>query len=157
MRLKRHWHSRLRPTDSEVLEACELYRSGWTLKELGKKFNHSKSTMHRWINNYAIEAVNTDMKKNNGFKGTYEHPVAKKAKRVVGQHAPETIAVPINHQDGLTQSGTPNESETPEQKIARLERELRDAKLMRDFYNEMINVAEQQFNIPIRKKAGTRR
>lgn len=50
----------------------------------------------------------------------------------------------------------PGEVETPEQKVTRLERELRDARLMRDSYDEMISVAEKQFNISIRKKAGTR-
>lgn len=68
-----------------------------------------------------------------------------KPRRVIGVTAPETAA---NHE---------SEDESLEQKIKRLERELKDATLMRDFYNEMINVAEKQFNIPIRKKAGTRR
>lgn len=146
-----------RPKDSDVLKAYELYQSGWTLRELGRKYDRSPGSMHRWINKYAMEAVNTDMKKNNGSKGKYEHPAASKARRAVGQHAPETIAVPSKQPEAATLSGTQDDPETAEQKIARLERELRDAKLMRDFYNEMINVAEQQFNIPIRKKAGTRR
>lgn len=83
---------------------------------------------------------------NNGkdVKKTYAASSAP-ARRAAGVKAPETTPE--------TASGT----ETPEQKIARLERELRDARLMRDFYDEMINVAERQFNIQIRKKAGTGR
>ena len=38
----------------------------------------------------------------------------------------------------------------------RLKQELREASLRADLYNEIINVAEKQFNISIRKKAGTK-
>lgn len=42
-------------------------------------------------------------------------------------------------------------------RIAELEAKLRMAELARDAYDEMINVAEAKFNIPIRKKAGAKR
>jgi len=42
-------------------------------------------------------------------------------------------------------------------RIAELEAKLQKAELARDAYNEMINVAEAKFNIPIRKKAGAKR
>ena len=44
-----------------------------------------------------------------------------------------------------------------QKKIKELEDELQRAKLARDAYDEMINVAESKFNIPIRKKAGAKR
>ena len=44
-----------------------------------------------------------------------------------------------------------NSEEDPASKIARLERELGEAILRRDFYDEMINVAESCFKISIRK------
>ena len=47
--------------------------------------------------------------------------------------------------------------EEPAPKIARLERELHDARLRLDFYDEMINVAESRFKISIRKKPGAKR
>ena len=47
-------------------------------------------------------------------------------------------------------------SETLEQKVRRLERELSEARMERDLYNEIINVAEKRFDIQIRKKAGTK-
>lgn len=46
--------------------------------------------------------------------------------------------------------------ESPLEKIARLEKELQDARLLADLYNEIINVAEKKFDIQIRKKAGTK-
>lgn len=48
-------------------------------------------------------------------------------------------------------------SETLEQKVRRLEQELKQARLRADFYDEMINVAEKKFQIQIRKKAGAKR
>ena len=41
--------------------------------------------------------------------------------------------------------------------VARLQGQLRDAQLRADAYEEMINVAENKFNIAIRKKAGAKR
>jgi len=40
---------------------------------------------------------------------------------------------------------------------ARLESDLRRAEMKADLYNEMIDVAEKTFDIPIRKKAGAKR
>ena len=57
---------------------------------------------------------------------------------------------------------SPKEKETGsdrkalEQRIKELEAQLKDESIRADFYNEMINVAEAKFNIPIRKKAGTK-
>ena len=39
---------------------------------------------------------------------------------------------------------------------ARLESDLRMAEMKADLYNEMIDVAEKMYDIPIRKKAGTK-
>lgn len=41
--------------------------------------------------------------------------------------------------------------------IARLKESLRKEQLRADAYNEMITLAEERFNIPIRKKSGTKR
>lgn len=41
----------------------------------------------------------------------------------------------------------------PESETARLQAEVKHAQLRADAYNEMINVAEAKFNIPIRKKS----
>ena len=136
------WHHRgIRPSDNAIREAVQLFNEGWTYKELGKKFNRSSSNMWVWINKFAKDLNNPDMnKKIRKSKG------AERARRLVGFAAPETTA------SALTESRT----ESPEEKIRRLERELAEARMARDFYNEMINVAEKQFNINIRKKAGTR-
>ena len=43
------------------------------------------------------------------------------------------------------------------EELGRLRVELQKAELRADLYDEMINVAEKQFNIPIRKKVGVKR
>lgn len=48
-----------------------------------------------------------------------------------------------------------NDQEALQQKIAVLEKQLQWEKLRADALDTMINVAEQQLNIPIRKKPGT--
>ena len=58
-----------------------------------------------------------------------------------------------------TSSITPKEQQSCdnkalERKIKELEDKLAKESLRADFYEEMINVAESKFNIPIRKKAG---
>ncbi len=70
-------------------------------------------------------------------------------RRRTGIRVPETNCIDKAHP-------FPASKETAEEKIARLEKELEDACLRADLYNEIINVAEQRFGIQIRKKAGTK-
>lgn len=44
-----------------------------------------------------------------------------------------------------------------QERIKELEAQLKHESLRADFYDEMINVAEAKFNIPLRKKAGAKR
>ena len=59
-------------------------------------------------------------------------------------------------------SGTPiadaenTEIKDLQAEIARLKKELTHESLRADAFNELINVAEKQFNISIRKKAGAK-
>ena len=54
------------------------------------------------------------------------------------------------------QSPLPNDKQSLQSEVARLRKALREASMRVDLYDEMINVAEKQFNISIRKKAGTK-
>lgn len=71
-------------------------------------------------------------------------------KRVTGIQVPETNAK-------TSKKSASDVDETNEEKIARLERELEEARLRADLYDEIINVAEKKFDVQIRKKAGTKR
>lgn len=113
--------------------ALSLRHQGFSYREISKKTGVSKTQVHRWLYNFAISNTQGPMKHKNEARNC-------------AKTAP----------DCLTASASPV-SETPEEKIARLERELMHAQLRADFYNEMIDVAERKFNISIRKKAGAKR
>lgn len=149
----RHWG--IRPSDDKIREAVRLYEEGWTLNELSKKFDRSKSNIWVWINKFAKELDDPNMqekKKRNEVKRM-------RARRRFGIMAPENDSqesAAISESDVVPDAVSPGEAEL-KARIARLERELKDARLMRDFYNEMINIAERDFKIPIRKKGGAKR
>jgi transposase len=54
-------------------------------------------------------------------------------------------------------SSLPEDAKTLRSEISRLRLELKQEKLRADAYDEMINIAEAKFNVPIRKKAGAKR
>jgi hypothetical protein len=53
-------------------------------------------------------------------------------------------------------TGSSNETNSLASELARLKEELKYQRLRADAYDEMINVAEEQFNIKIRKKVGAK-
>ena len=54
------------------------------------------------------------------------------------------------------QSPLPQDMQSLQSEVVGLRKALREASMRADLYDEMINVAEKQFNISIRKKAGTK-
>ena len=129
-------------TKEDEAEILSLHMQGWSVREIARKLNRGKTPIHRRIVKFANHLDNPDMSKKKLKASTRRA----KARRLTGIKAPETTP-PV--------SSTHNQ-EALEDKVKRLEKELAEARLARDFYNEMINVAESQFNINIRKKAGTR-
>ena len=143
-----HWwyHAGQRPPQEIINEAVQLYNEGWTLEELGQKFHRTKPAIWRWINIFAKDLDNPDMKKKRIRTGERKAKVHRMTRVKAPETTPQTTPAHVS-------SGN---EESSEEKIKRLEKELSEARLARDFYNEMINVAERQFNIDIRKKAGAR-
>ena len=88
----------------------------------------SKATISNWIRNFA--------------SGSSE-PIVMKRKTSTD---PETTTAGVESTD----------IKTLQAEIARLKKELAYESLRADAYNELINVAEKQFNISIRKKAGAK-
>ena len=154
---KEWWYSaHVRPEDWQIREAVRLYEDeGWTMEEIGKKFNRAQSAIHRWITKFAKDLDNPKMSINR----KRDKKRRERARRKFGITAPETVPVVYSVASDRVSSSEANNSSEKELKarIARLERELEDARLMRDFYDEMINIAEKDFNIPIRKKGGAKR
>ena len=58
---------------------------------------------------------------------------------------------------GSTSGSEPVTQETPSEEIRRLRRELEEARLYGRLMEAMIEIAEEEFEIPIRKKSGAKR
>lgn len=108
-------------------EVLNLRKEGYSYDEISQKLGLGHTTVYRWIANFAEKSTPTAMASSQTDKPTPEKT------------------------DCQAPSG-----ETDEQKIARLESELRMANLKADLYKEIIDVAEKKFNIDIIKKAGTK-
>ena len=103
-------------------------QEGMGQKRISKIIPVSESTIKRWIRNFVRET---------------------KVKEVVMK---EQV------QDSVTLHGSQRDTDVKalQAEISRLEKELAHESLKSAAFNEMINVAEKQFNISIRKKAGTK-
>jgi hypothetical protein len=58
---------------------------------------------------------------------------------------------------GSGSGSQPQVQETPSEEIRRLRRELEEARLYGRLMEAMIEIAEEEFEIPIRKKSGAKR
>ncbi|MDR2409380.1 MAG: transposase [Bacteroidales bacterium] len=63
---------------------------------------------------------------------------------------------PSKKSNDKTNTGSSNETNSLESELASLKEELKYQRLRADAYDEMINVAEEQFNVKIRKKVGAK-
>ena len=95
----------------------------------------SRSTILRWIRNFVSE--------NPEYR--YQMQKASTPKLV------DSVA------DEQQKEASLEEIKALKEELGRLKVQLQKAELRADLYDEMINVAEKQFNIPIRKKAGVKR
>ncbi len=128
---------RLTVTRKHYEHVIHLRSQGMSIREIASKTGVSKSAVHRWLSIFAGENLSA-------MKTNHSTP-----RRRPGIRVPETDPISKDHHLVAI-------NETAEEKIARLEKELEDARLRADLYNEIINVAEQKFGIQIRKKAGTK-
>lgn len=94
----------------------------------------SRSTILRWIRTFVRDNPGYQMQKPTIPK--HEDPQAVEALRREKAEKAEIKAL--------------------KEEIGRLQTQLRRAEIRADLYDEMINVAERQFNIPIRKKPGAK-
>lgn len=104
-----------------------LHSQGMGSKKISNMIPVSRETIRHWIIKFAPETRNT--------------PVAMKTQKP--QSVPATQVV----------SG---DTKVLEERIKELEAKLLTAEIKAEAYDEMINVAEAKFNIPIRKKAGAK-
>ena len=115
-------------------EAVRLwYEEGLSEKKIAKIIPIGHTTISRWVAKFAVE---------NNISRSHDALMGK---------------VKTNTQQAIDRLSLEAEVKKLNAEKARLESDLKMAEMKADLYNEMINVAEKQFNIPIRKKAGAKR
>jgi hypothetical protein len=128
---------RLTPTREHYQAVVALRKQGASIREIAEKTGVAKSAVQRWLSIFAGENVPV-MKKSQ----------AKQKNRICGVRAPEHKVTSPEIVDGG--------NETLQERLQRLEKELKEARIRADLYEEIINVAEKKFDIQIIKKAGTK-
>jgi len=113
-------------------QVMDLYfNEGYGSQQIAKMLSIARHTVYNWITIFAEE--------NN---------ISKSARMNKKEQKKAVIAAP-------SASSTKDEGEL-QAEIERLEKELLRAQIKAEFLDEMINVAEAKFNVPIRKKAGAK-
>lgn len=108
------------------------FKEGVSITTISKKISTPRATIRRWLRNIADE--------------NHIEMASKK-------YCKKTDCKPVK---ASNEGGTGSDEKALLNEIKRLERELKRERLRADLNEEIINVAEQKFNIQIRKKAGTK-
>lgn len=129
--------NKLKKRDANIKESLRLYyEQNLSTCEISETLNVREETISFWISIFA-----------NGTRSLKEYfhmiPSRNSSKKEDSKKSARKVSC-TSEADSAS-------------KIARLERELHDARLRLDFYDEMINVAESRFKISIRKKPGAKR
>lgn len=138
-------------------KAKELYDQGFYAAEISRQIDVPKQTIVNWVRKFREGSDVNEMMRGNRY-GTKQT-----GKRIAGVKAPvsnpeevESTAPAADVSTGFSDESTGDMHETQEQRIARLERELRDSKMETALYKEIIKVAEENLGIRITKKAGAK-
>lgn len=107
----------------------EYLRGGMSYRELQAKYGCPLATLHRWVHEY--------------MQGK-EYKAAEK-EAIVFKQVREMLS---EEEIGMDES-MPSDMKT-------LQAELRKSRLHNELLNEMLNIAEEELKVPIRKKYGAR-
>ena len=120
--------------DNYYQKAVDMYyKKGLSYRHIAKIIPVSKTTVMRWIANFAE-------------KNPHKAPIMNKR---LPKSEPQVAQGP--------QKELPEDVKELQAEVARLKKELRHEKMRADAYDMMINLAEDAFKIPIRKKSGAER
>lgn len=111
------------------------FNKGVGATQIVRQIPISRSNLYRWIRKFAVE---------NGLK----EPTDMSKNTAKGQ--PEST-LPEGH------SGSTDDVQVLRARIDELEKQLRYEKMRAEAYNTMIDLAEDAFKVPIRKKSGAKR
>ena len=121
-------------------KAIDLYvREGLSYRQIAKILPVSKTTIMRWIAIFAEENPHAQRM----VKLTTNVKTVKTRKVESVQTEPSSATMPEDVQ-------------SLQEEVLRLRAQLEKAEIKAEAYEELINVAETKFRIPIRKKAGAK-
>lgn len=140
-----------------LIKAKELYDQGLYAAEIARLIDVPNQTIVNWVRKFREGSDVNEMMRGNKYS------TKPKGKRITGINAPASVpenlasGVPGTEvNQGVSEETIQDNGETREQKIARLERELRDSRMEAALYKEIIRVAEENLGIRITKKAGAK-
>lgn len=107
-------------------------------RKISKIIPVSKNTVSRWISNFVADNQDKSQIMSNRIHKNSKQVVNKPSESV----SPESTKI--------------SDEEALKKEIARLKKELAHESLRAKAFDTMIDLAEKQFNIPIRKKSGTK-
>lgn len=131
-----------------LFKVKELFDQGLYAAEIAREVDVPKQTIVNWVRKF-----NEGFSVNEMMRSNKKNSTAKNI-RLVGIKAP--VASCNSTAENIDSSVASDPAETLEQKVARLERELRESRMETALYKEIINVAEENFGIKITKKAGAK-
>jgi len=155
-----------------ILEAVGLAEAGIPRQEIRERFGLGTTTLSEWLRLYGSEEYHRNKRKvysktekravvnavNNGLS-VREAQVAYglKCSRIVRDWIRQSEAEKFDLCEVVEPMAKNNKKEQEPEDVAALRRELELAKLKIEALNTLIDVAEDQLKIDIRKKSGARR
>lgn len=139
-------------------EAAEVYslaialkKEGYSYRAIEKITGVSRTTINNYVRKFVDPISYEEMNRHIRVKNIRN--AASKEGKTIDNSARERALHKELSKENIVNINT---RESDAQKIAQLEKELAMMKLKADLYNEIINVAEKQFNIKLLKKAGAK-
>lgn len=117
----------------------QLRKAGLSIRAIAEKTGIAKSAIHSWLTIFAGEKP-ADMKTD-------------KPKRVTSKML---IDADNGKLAGAVEAPGKSAEENAQEKIARLEKELKEMRLKADLYKEIIDLSEKRYGINLLKKAGAK-
>ena len=119
----------------------EFLQGGIGIRALTKKYNiSSHSCIHTWLRKYGYVEDSNEIK----------------IKFKTVQIGLENFGIVKDFNCDMSSQESTSTSSSDSEEIKRLKKELEDAKLKAEAYKRMIEIAEGELNIPIRKKSNTK-
>ena len=117
--------------DQYYEKAIDLYyREGYSVRRIAQIIPVSKSGIARWIANFAED-------------NPHKAPIMKKRSTKLEHQVEQELRADL-----------PEDVKVLQEEVLRLKKELKQEKMRADAYDMMIDLAEDAFKIPIRKKSG---